>query len=104
MLNQNSLIQAITDFNALNEHQIEQFYKPINFKVSKHKLFKQAVDLINLSIQKNHKIIICGDYDADGICSTTILYRTLKKLNANVGYYIPNRFKEGYGLNDNTVR
>lgn len=104
MLNQNSLIQAIIDFNALNEHQIEQFYKPINFKVSKHKLFKQAVDLINLSIRKNHKIIICGDYDADGICSTTILYRTLKKLNANVGYYIPNRFKEGYGLNDNTVR
>ncbi|MDR0272476.1 MAG: DHH family phosphoesterase [Clostridiales bacterium] len=45
------------------------------------------------------KIIIYGDYDADGIMSTVILYKTLKKLGANCEYYIPHRIEEGYGLN-----
>ena len=40
-----------------------------------------------------------GDYDADGVTSTTILVQTLQKLGAEVGWYIPNRFSEGYGPN-----
>lgn len=103
MLNMNSLLNAIIDFNGLNSKQINQLFNPLDFKISDHPLFLDAEKIIMNMIQLKKKIIVCGDYDADGICSTTILFRTLKKLNADVGYYIPNRFKEGYGLNDNTV-
>ncbi len=50
-------------------------------------------------IESGKKIIISGDYDCDGITSTSILFLTIKKLNENVGYFIPSRYKEGYGLN-----
>lgn len=103
MLNENTLISKVIDFNKLNENQIEQLKNPIEFKVSEHQLFMQAEKIVLDAIKLNKKIIVCGDYDADGICSTSILYYMLKKLNAQVGYYIPNRFSEGYGLNNNTV-
>ena len=48
-------------------------------------------------IQKE-KVLVCGDYDADGICSTAILVDALRKYGVTCGFYIPNRFKEGYGL------
>lgn len=103
MLNKNSLISKVIEYNKLNENQIEQLKNPIELKISEHPLFLQAEKIILDAIALNKKIIVCGDYDADGICSTSILYYMLKKLNAHVGYYIPNRFSEGYGLNDNTV-
>ena len=64
---------------------------------------KNAADLTIKAIKNKHKIIIFGDYDADGIMSTVILYKTLKTLNANVSYYIPNRIDEGYGLNNEAI-
>lgn len=61
---------------------------------------KKAIDRINLAIDQNQKILVYGDYDADGVTSTTILVETLKALGAHVGWYIPNRFSEGYGPNE----
>ncbi|MBF7016933.1 single-stranded-DNA-specific exonuclease RecJ [Staphylococcus durrellii] len=61
---------------------------------------KKTVDRINLAIDKNEKILVYGDYDADGVTSTTILVSTLRELGAHVGWYIPNRFSEGYGPNE----
>lgn len=55
------------------------------------------------SISKQEKIFVYGDYDADGITSTSIIVKTLIKLNAEVGYFIPNRYEDGYGLNINRV-
>ena len=49
------------------------------------------------------KVMICGDYDADGILSTTLLVRYLDKLDIENGYYIPNRLSEGYGTKLSTV-
>ena len=43
--------------------------------------------------------MIYGDYDCDGISSVSILVNTFKQLNYEVGYYIPNRYKDGYGIN-----
>lgn len=51
------------------------------------------------AINKNEKIVIYGDYDADGISATTIAIRALKPLGANVHYFVNNRFTEGYGIN-----
>src|SRR3989304_749724 len=61
-------------------------------------------DKISLKDIKNEeRIIIYGDYDADGICATAILWESLYKLSKNVTPYIPDRFSEGYGLNEETI-
>ncbi|MCE5035859.1 single-stranded-DNA-specific exonuclease RecJ [Staphylococcus haemolyticus] len=65
---------------------------------------KKAVTRINEAIDKNERILVYGDYDADGVTSTTILVNTLQTLGAEVGWYIPNRFSEGYGPNELAFR
>ncbi len=60
---------------------------------------EKAVSRIRLAIDSYEKICIYGDYDADGVTSTTILYSYLESCAANVMYYIPKRETEGYGLN-----
>ncbi len=59
----------------------------------------KAVQRINQAIDNGEKITIYGDYDADGITATSIMMETLGILGADVHFYIPNRFKEGYGPN-----
>ena len=49
---------------------------------------QKAVDRINLAIDKSERILVYGDYDADGVTSTTILVNTLSQLGAQVGWYI----------------
>ena len=65
-----------------------------------------GVDLILSEIKKKSKICIYGDYDADGITSTTLMLSVLSKLTPkeNLDYYIPSRFDEGYGLNRDAVK
>lgn len=65
---------------------------------------KLGVDIIKDAIEKGKKIVIYGDYDCDGICSTAILYKGLKRLNANFEYHIPNRESEGYGMNSERIK
>ncbi|MDO5374596.1 MAG: single-stranded-DNA-specific exonuclease RecJ [Staphylococcus rostri] len=57
----------------------------------------KAVARIRQAIANQEPILVYGDYDADGVTSTTIMVDTLRKLGAIVGWYIPNRFTEGYG-------
>lgn len=63
-----------------------------------------AVERINQAIRNKEKITVYGDYDADGVTSTYVLLSVLKKLGANADYYIPNRFTEGYGPNEEAFR
>lgn len=65
---------------------------------------EEAVKRIKDAIHRNEPIMIYGDYDADGVCSTTIILSALKKLGANVDFYIPNRFLEGYGPNEEAFK
>ena len=99
----NTLLDALIEFNQLNEHQIHELHTPPKLVFSEYPLFSKANELIREAIVKKRKMIVCGDYDADGIIATTIMVQTLRKLGADVGYYIPNRFTEGYGLNVATV-
>lgn len=62
-----------------------------------------AADRIHDAIQAKRRIVIYGDYDADGMTATAILYRCLRMLGADVGYYVPNRLEEGYGLNGEAI-
>jgi len=65
---------------------------------------KEAVNRIRLALQKGEKILVYGDYDADGVSSTSLLVRLFRHLGANVGYYIPNRFREGYGIHQESLQ
>lgn len=60
---------------------------------------EKAVERIHLAVDNQEKVLIYGDYDADGVTSIAILIRCLQELGADVDYYIPNRFFEGYGPN-----
>jgi single-stranded-DNA-specific exonuclease len=62
-----------------------------------------AAERIASAVREKRKIVIYGDYDVDGITSTTILWHALKILGAQVDYYIPHRIEEGYGLNPQAV-
>lgn len=63
----------------------------------------QSIALIIEAIEEKDPIIICGDYDADGMTSTALLLRTLRYLGAEVDYLIPSRMTEGYGINTRIV-
>ena len=65
---------------------------------------RKAVDRIKQAIEKQEKVIIYGDYDADGITSITVLKSFLEANNLHVDHYIPNRLEEGYGLNKPAVK
>lgn len=58
-----------------------------------------AAQAIRQAIMENKKIAVYGDYDVDGVCATVLLYRALSHLRAQVQYYLPDRHREGYGLN-----
>ena len=58
-----------------------------------------AAEKIHRAISDSQRIVIYGDYDADGMTSTAILFRCLSLLGADVRYYVPSRLQEGYGLN-----
>jgi single-stranded-DNA-specific exonuclease len=60
---------------------------------------KKTLDRISQALKNNEIIYIYGDYDADGIMGTCILYKVLSSISEHVYTYLPNRFKEGYGLN-----
>lgn len=64
---------------------------------------EQAVERIEQAINNNEKILIYGDYDADGITSTTILIKFFKEIGVEVDKYIPNRLEEGYGINNKAL-
>lgn len=65
---------------------------------------EEAAKRIIAAIDSERRITIYGDYDADGVCSTSILWHCLKLLNAQVDYYIPSRLEEGYGLNLEAIK
>jgi single-stranded-DNA-specific exonuclease len=61
---------------------------------------EEAVTRIRQALERNEKIRVYGDYDADGVSSTVLMIHLLKDLNADFDYYIPHRVQEGYGLNN----
>lgn len=63
-----------------------------------------AVELMRNSIIKGEKILIVGDYDVDGVISTYVLYTAISKCGGNVSFHIPDRIKEGYGINESIIK
>ncbi|MGL5973513.1 MAG: single-stranded-DNA-specific exonuclease RecJ [Oscillospiraceae bacterium] len=80
-------------FEYLKDNNEFEFEDPFILKD-----MEKAVDKILTYVENFDKITIYGDYDADGVTSTALLYNYLCNIGANVDYYIPNREKDGYGL------
>ena len=59
---------------------------------------QDAIQIIDQAIDENKKIVIVGDYDADGATSTALMVLVLGEMGADVDYLVPDRFKYGYGL------
>lgn len=64
---------------------------------------EDAYSEIVSEIKKGNKIRVVGDYDIDGVCSSYILVKSLKRFGANADVRIPDRIKDGYGINDNII-
>ncbi|MGD1048441.1 MAG: DHH family phosphoesterase, partial [Candidatus Krumholzibacteriaceae bacterium] len=57
-----------------------------------------ATRLLHETITRHERILIHGDYDADGVCGTALLFEVLARLGADVHFFVPDRAKDGYGL------
>lgn len=89
--------RGITDFESFLRPKTPQDYSLFDLKVNQ-KEFKQAVLLIKQARKNQSSIVIYGDYDADGITSTAIIWEALYYSGCNIKPFIPNRQKHGYGL------
>ena len=90
----------------MQEDDIKKFLNPTRYDFYDPFLLpdmEQAVERIEQAINNKEKILIYGDYDADGITSTTILIKFFKELGVEVDKYIPNRLEEGYGINNKAL-
>jgi len=93
--------------NISNLEDADIFLKPTLDKLPNPFLLKdmeKSTSRIIQSIESGEKIIIYGDFDCDGVTSTTILFSFLKAVDANVEFYIPERIEEGYGINFNSIK
>ena len=101
------LCKLMVNRDIIDENIINSYINPVYKYLHSPKTMKDvviAVDIIKRKIQENKRIRIIGDYDVDGIISVFILYTALKKCGANVDYEIPDRIKDGYGINENIVK
>ena len=106
--NLNKIIgKIIVNRNVTSDEDVRIFITPTRDDFHDPFLFKGmdiAVDRILQAINNKEKIIIYGDYDVDGITSTTVLKKYLQERGGIVNTYIPNRLNEGYGLNKEAIK
>lgn len=81
-------IQSVSDLELKLKRLLQPNFKGLN----------EAIHLMDQAIDQHQKVIIVGDYDADGATSTALMVLVLKALDVNVHYVVPDRFKYGYGL------
>ena len=85
-----------------NEEDCRRYFKPdVSDLHNPYLLYdlEKSVARIRQAIEACEKILVYGDYDADGITSTTVLKEAIEMVGGEVIYYVPNRFKDGYGPN-----
>ncbi len=96
------LNRGLEDINSITKFlkpDTKDLSSPFNF-IDMHKVVNRILE----ARDKKQTVLIHGDYDVDGITSTTILYLLFKQMDINVDVYLPDRFKDGYGLNINTLK
>ena len=100
------LAKILVNREIIDDKQIQMFLNPTRNDFYNPFLLPDmeiAVTRIIKAIESKEKVVIYGDYDVDGITSTTVLKKYLAERGLEVGYYIPNRLEEGYGLNKEAI-
>jgi single-stranded-DNA-specific exonuclease len=97
----NALSTLLIQRKILNYEAAQDFFRP-NLK-NLHDPFlmknmEEAVNRIELANKKNERILLFGDYDVDGTTAVALMWEVLSQLHSNIDYYIPDRYKEGYGI------
>ena len=100
--NEKSLIKRLLISRGIKtDDEIKEFLNPLEMTITSPDIFtdmQKTIERLSRAIENNETIIIYGDFDADGVTSTSVLYKTLKFLDANVHYFIPDRENEGHGF------
>ena len=98
----------LLNYFNINDEQYKELTKPIEKIIlpsyNNFNDMKKATETIKNAMANNDKIVIYGDYDCDGIMSTSIMVKCFNMLNYHIGYYIPSRYIDGYGLNAKRVQ
>ena len=103
---ENEIKTILAKRGIVNEDDIQRFLKPSIENLHDPFLLNsmdKAVARIEEAINLRQTILIYGDYDADGICSVSILFLYLKSRGIEPVVFIPNRHTDGYGLNNDTI-
>jgi len=96
-----TLANLMVQRNITSAEEAKTFFNPSLDYLHDPFLMKDmniAVDRISTAIKKNERILVYGDYDVDGTTAVALMYSFLKEQYSNVEYYIPDRYKEGYGV------
>lgn len=100
---QTLLTRGLQDKQALDSYLFSTFDRDVAH-ASRLKDADKAVDRILHALKHKEKILICGDYDVDGITSSALILLCLLPLDAQVNFFLPHRVKDGYGLSVKTVQ
>ena len=102
-----SLIKRLlTSRGITSEKDIKDFLNPLEMEITSPNVFtdmQKVTERLSSAIDNKEMIVIYGDFDADGVTSTAILYKTLKTLGAEVHYFIPDRENEGHGFDNKAL-
>ena len=96
-----AICKILVQRNIKTFDQAKNFYRPQLTDLHDPWLMKdmdKAVDRVITAIETNEKILIYGDYDVDGTTSVACMYQFIRKLHAELDFYIPHRYREGYGI------
>ncbi len=102
-----SLANVLAARGISNVEEAKKYFEPSLEDLHNPFLMKdmdKAIDRVVEAIKRGGLIWIHGDYDVDGTASTALMLQFLREVGANVDYYIPDRFEEGYGLSRNSVQ
>ena len=86
-------------------YEIEQFFEkePDFSDPYEYSGISEAVERINIALEENEKILVFGDYDCDGVTATALMTTYLKKKEADVSFFVPDRENDGYGISITAV-
>jgi single-stranded-DNA-specific exonuclease len=106
-ININKVLSSIlVKRNVTTYEEAKRFFRPALEHLHDPFLMKdmaKAVERLDKAIQNKEKILIYGDYDVDGTTSVALVYDFLKKIYPDIDYYIPDRYKEGYGISSEGI-
>ncbi|MBT4483467.1 MAG: single-stranded-DNA-specific exonuclease RecJ [Candidatus Latescibacteria bacterium] len=91
-------ITSIDDADAFVNPSLDDLRDPFLMKD-----MDKAVERLKSAMRKGERMMILGDYDVDGVCGTALFIRVMTNLGVKVGYHVPDRFKEGYGVSEESI-